>query len=74
MKRITLTLTGEFEMSDLAAFAMLLRTIDKRNPAGHYELLINDPDSSLQEAEARLREIVPPLPGRETTFTVHRKQ
>jgi hypothetical protein len=72
MKRVTITFSGEFEEHDLAAFVMLLRTINRNNPLRHYEVVINDPDASLDAAKELLLRLMPDLPDRKTTFTVHR--
>lgn len=73
-KTISLTITGMFEDHELAALAALIRTIDGHHTDRHFSIVINDPDSSLGEAEAALRGIMPEVPGRETKFSVHRKQ
>jgi hypothetical protein len=74
MKTISITITGSFDASDLAALVALVRTIDKRHPDRHFTILIDDPDSTLGEAETMLRGMMPDVPGRETRFSVHPKR
>jgi hypothetical protein len=74
MSKITITISGEFEEHELGAMIMLLRSFDNKHPDRHYELWIDDPDNSLAAAEALVRRVVPSLLGRQTKFTVHRKQ
>lgn len=72
-KSITLTVTGPFADSAIALIVALLRALDTRADM-HYELLVNDPDSSISELEQKMRAAMPNVPGRETKFSIHRKQ
>jgi hypothetical protein len=73
-EKTTVTITGPFEGYELATLVALVRFIDGQHPDRHYSLIVDSPTATLAEAEKRLREIVPEVPGRETKFSVHRKQ
>jgi hypothetical protein len=72
---VTLTITGDFNDGELGAFVALVRSIDGRNPERHYAVIIDDPQGKLADMEPAMRNvIVPEVPSRTTTFSVHRKQ
>ena len=75
MNRVMLLISGEFEDHELTAMMMLLRSIDRRNPSRAIDVALHDLDgTTTHEAEKMLRKILPQVPGRETKFTIHRRQ
>lgn len=73
-RKITITLEGEFEEFELLSMVYLLRQIDSRHPDRTYALWIHDPENSLADAEEAIRRIVTPMPGRNTSFSIYRRQ
>jgi hypothetical protein len=72
-RAITVTIGGRFTPFELAALVNFIRGLDRDQR--HWSFTIHDKDgATLREAEELLRRIVPEVPGRETTFEVHRKQ
>lgn len=66
---------GPFTEDDFALLVATIREIDGRHPDDTFEVVAVDPtDTAIETAEAMLKQAVPSLPGRETTFkTIRRK-
>lgn len=64
----TLRFTGPFTDQEVREFVRLLRAIDDGNPQGVYTMQLNDPDAKIDAAERLLRESLPSLPHRATSF------
>lgn len=73
-KQITLTLTGPFEPIEVADVINWLRALDSQHPGRHYELIIDSFEGTIGEAEQTLRSLIPEVPGRETKFSILKKQ
>jgi hypothetical protein len=72
-KKLTLTIEGEFTAFELAALYSFIRGLDR--DARHWTTTVIDEEgTTLKEALALLKKMVPEVPGRQTTFEVHRKQ
>lgn len=73
-KLLTITLTGPFDNVAVSSIIALVRHIDGRDGDGHYEILINDPHSTIEDAEEMMRHALPSRPDRKTSIRVLRKQ
>jgi hypothetical protein len=71
---ITVTMVGPFATNDLAELVEFIRDLDSHYPDRGYAIVINDPNATLGAAEKTLREIIPPLPGRKSSFAVFRNR
>lgn len=69
---IKVTIEGEFTAFELALLITCIRGIDCDER--YWKVFIDDPGSTLKEAEVLLRHSMPEVPGRTTIFTSHRKQ
>lgn len=65
-----LTISGPFSDADLAELMAVLRRIDERNPAGTFELVMDDPEGSVSEGLATLQGALPAREGRTTVLAV----
>lgn len=63
-----LILQGPFTDDDLADLSATFRMIDDRNPQALFRMQIVDAGASMEEAEAKLQSMLPPLPYRATEF------
>jgi hypothetical protein len=63
-----LRISGPFSDDDLAEFVALLRKIDERNPTGIFRLSIIDEQIMMDDGEALIQKLLPPLPDRATSF------
>lgn len=61
-----IAIRGPFTDADLAEIIALIRIIDDRNPAGHFELAAVDPEASAMEMAQRIEKALPPRKGRRT--------
>lgn len=72
-KRLTLTIEGEFTAFELAALYSFVRGLD-RDDRKWQTTIVDKDGTTLKEALALLKKMMPEVPGRLTTFEVHRKQ
>lgn len=61
-------ISGPFTDEEVAQFIALLRRIDDANQTAIYVLTVADPDATMDESERLVREALPPLPERATSF------
>lgn len=68
------TISADFDLFELAALISFIRGMDKHQPDRQYLIAIDDTDATIEEAEAKLRALVPTAPDRKTNFIVIRKE
>jgi hypothetical protein len=74
-REVSITIKGPFEMDEVARLIDLIRDLDNRHPERRYEIIIDDPEVTIAEAEKTMRDdLLPPVPGRSTAFATFRKQ
>jgi hypothetical protein len=67
-----IVIKGDFTEAEFAALVAQIRQLDQARPDARFEITLLDPQRTLMDAQPLIRQVLPELPDRITSFVTVR--